>query len=156
MSRKSEYPAPTSIAFPRQVTKSLEGSRARLRLDQVDIFHLQNAITETGGGEALSVQQVLDDVVPAFERLRQQGKIRFLGLTAIGDTAALHQVIDARVFDSAQVVYNMLNRSAATELPPNYPAQDYERLFDHTKATGVGVIGIRVLAGRRQNRSARL
>jgi hypothetical protein len=36
------------------------------------------------------------------------------------------------------------------------PAQDYGRLFDHTKATGVGVIGIRVLAGRRQNRSARL
>ena len=71
MSRKSEYPAPTSIAFPRQVTKSLEGSRARLRLDQVDIFHLQNAITETGGGEALSVQQVLDDVVPAFERPRR-------------------------------------------------------------------------------------
>jgi hypothetical protein len=57
VSRKSEYPAPTSIAFPRQVPKSLEGSRARLRLDQVDIFHLHNAITETGGGEALSVQQ---------------------------------------------------------------------------------------------------
>jgi hypothetical protein len=46
-------------------------------------------------------------VVPAFERLRQQGKTRFLGLTSVGDTAALHQVIDARAFDSAQVVYNM-------------------------------------------------
>ena len=90
---------------------------------------------------------MLDDVVPAFERLRQQGKIRFLGLTALGDTAALHQVIDARVFDSAQVIYNMLNSSAADALPANYPAQDYERLFDHTKAAGVGVVGIRVLAG---------
>jgi aryl-alcohol dehydrogenase-like predicted oxidoreductase len=60
---------------------------------------------------------------------------------------ALHQVIDARVFDSAQVVYNMLNPSAAAELPPNYPAQDYGRLFDHTRAAGVGVVGIRVLAG---------
>ncbi len=129
------------------VAKSLEGSLARLRLDRVDLFHLHNAITETGGGEALSVQQVLGDVAPAFERLRQQGKTRFLGLTAIGDTAALHQVIDASVFDSAQVVYNMLNPSAATELPANYPAQDYGRLFDHTKAAGVGVIGIRVLAG---------
>src|SRR5712691_6209413 len=129
------------------VAKSLEGSLARLRLDRVDIFHLHNAITETGGGEALSVRQVLGDVVPAFERLRQQGKTRFLGLTAIGDTAALHQVIDARVFDGAQVIYNMLNPSAATELPPNYPAQDYGRLFDHTSAAGVGVIGIRVLTG---------
>ena len=96
---------------------------------------------------ALSVRQVLDDVVPAFERLRQQGKIRFLGITAVGDTAALHQVIDARAFDSAQVVYNMLNPSAAEELPQNYPAQDYGRLFDHTKAAGIGVVGIRVLAG---------
>src|SRR5215475_7757455 len=129
------------------VTKSLEGSLARLRRERIDIFHLHNAITETGGGEALGVRQVLDDVVPAFERLRQQGKTRFLGLTAVGNSAALHRVIDARAFDSAQVVYNMLNPSAATALPANYPAQDYGRLFDHTKAAGVGVVGIRVLAG---------
>ena len=129
------------------VAKSLEGSLARLRLDRVDIFHLHNAITETGGGEALSIRQVLDEVVSVFERLRQQGKIRLLGLTAIGETAALHQVIDARVFDSAQVVYNMLNPSAAVALPLNYPAQDYGRLFNHTRAAGVGVVGIRVLAG---------
>ena len=129
------------------VTKSLEGSLARLGLDRVDIFHLHNPITGTGGGSALSVQQVLGDVVPAFERLRGQGKIRFLGLTALGDTAALHQVIDARVFDSAQAVYNMLNPSAAEALPQNYPAQDYGRMFDHTQAAGVGVVGIRVLAG---------
>jgi aryl-alcohol dehydrogenase-like predicted oxidoreductase len=56
-------------------------------------------------------------------------------------------VIDARAFDSAQVVYNMLNPSAAEALPANYPAQDYGRLFDHTRTAGVGVVGIRVLAG---------
>src|ERR1700692_198022 len=83
------------------VAKSLESSLTRLRRDRVDIFHLHNAITETGGGEALSVRQVLGDVVPTFDRLRQQGKTRFLGLTAIGDTTAVHQVIDASVFDSA-------------------------------------------------------
>src|SRR4029077_3585160 len=63
------------------VAKSLEGSLARLRLDRVDILHLHNAITETGGRAALSVRQVLGEVVPAFEQLRQQGKVRFLGLT---------------------------------------------------------------------------
>ena len=129
------------------VTTSLEGSLARLRLDRVDILHLHNPITEMGGGSALSVRQVLDDVVPAFERLRQHGKIRFLGISAVGDTAALLQVIDGGAFDSAQVVYNMLNPSAAEPLPARYPAQDYGRLFDSTKAAGVGVIGIRVLAG---------
>ena len=86
-------------------------------------------------------------MVPAFERLRQQGKIRFLGMTAVGDTAALTQVIDSGAFDSAQIVYNMLNPSAAGALPENYPAQDYARMFDHTIAAGTGVVGIRVLAG---------
>src|SRR3984885_16359569 len=41
--------------------KSLEESLSRLRRDQVDIFHLHNPITETGGGEALSVGQVLGE-----------------------------------------------------------------------------------------------
>jgi aryl-alcohol dehydrogenase-like predicted oxidoreductase len=142
---KVRVPPGASIAD--SVTTSLEGSLARLGLERVDIFHLHNPVTEAGGGAALSVRQVLDEVVPAFERAREQGKIRFLGLTALGDTAALHRVIDAGVFDSAQVVYNMLNPSAGEQLPPNYPAQDYGRLFDHTKTAGVGVVGIRVLAG---------
>ncbi|TPQ40603.1 hypothetical protein C2U70_04765 [Bradyrhizobium guangdongense] len=129
------------------VAKSLEGSLARLGLERVDIFHLHNPITEAGGGSALSVRQVLDDVVPVFQRLRQQGKIRYLGITALGDTAALHRVIDSGAFDSAQVVYNMLNPSAADTLPANYPAHDYGKLFDRTRAAGVGVVGIRVLAG---------
>ena len=129
------------------ITTSLEGSLSRLRLDRVDIFHLHNPITREGGGSALSVQQALGDVVPAFERLRQQGKVRFPGLTALGDTAALHQVIGTGAFGSAQVVYNMLNPSAADALPQNYPAQDYGRLFDATTAAGTGVVGIRVLAG---------
>jgi aryl-alcohol dehydrogenase-like predicted oxidoreductase len=129
------------------IATSLEGSLSRLHLDRADIFHLHNPITVSGGGSALSVRHVLDEVVPAFERLRQQGKIRFLGISAVGDTAALQQVIDAGTFDSAQIVYNMLNPSAGEALPKNYPAQDYGRLFDHTKAAGVGVVGIRVLAG---------
>ena len=129
------------------IAQSLDASLSRLRLDRVDIFHLHNSITASGGGPALSVRQVLDDVVPAFERLRQAGKTRFLGLTAVGDTEALHQVIDSGKFDSAQVVYNMLNPSAASGLPANYPAQDFGRLLDRSKAAGTGVIGIRVLAG---------
>jgi aryl-alcohol dehydrogenase-like predicted oxidoreductase len=129
------------------IATSLEGSLTRLQLDHVDIFHLHNPITMTGGGSTLSARQVLDEVVPALQRLRQQGKIRFLGISAVGDTDALHQVIDSGAFDSAQVVYNMLNPSAGEALPQIYPAQDYRRLFDRTNAVGTGVVGIRVLAG---------
>ena len=127
--------------------QSLDASLARLGLDHVDIFHLHNAITVNGGGDTLSADQVLEEVVPAFEALRQAGKTRFLGITAVGETAALLRVIDAEKFDSAQVSYNMLNPSAAEALPPGYPAQDYGRMFDHTLEAGVGVVGIRVIAG---------
>src|SRR5436309_5981660 len=129
------------------VGASLDGSLQRLGLERVDIFHFHNPITVNGDGDSLSVRQMLDELVPAFEGQRQRGKTRFLGITAVGDTAALHEVIDARVFDSAQVSYNLLNPSAAAALPANYPAQDYGRLFEHTEAAGVGVVGIRVLAG---------
>ncbi len=129
------------------VTESLDGSLARLQMDHVDIFHLHNAITVNGGSDTLSADQVLNEVVPAFEALRQAGKTRFLGITAVGDTAALLRVIDAEKFDSAQVSYNMLNPSAGEALPAGYPAQDYGRMFDHTQKAGVGVVGIRVIAG---------
>jgi len=144
---KVRIPPEASDRIAETVTASLEGSLSRLRLERVDIFHLHNPITENGGGTTLSVKQVLDDVVPAFGRLRAQGKAHYLGITAIGDTSALHRVIDSGAFDSAQVVYNMLNPSAAHATPANYPAQNYGRLFDHTVKAGVGVVGIRVLAG---------
>ena len=129
-----------------EATKSLEGSLARMGMDCVDIFHLHNPITENGGGESLSIAQVLNEVVPAFEALKKAGKTRFLGITAVGDTSALLKAIDSGAFDSAQISYNMLNDSPAAPLPTGYPAQDYGRMFDHTQKAGVGVVGIRVLA----------
>ncbi|MGN6572747.1 MAG: aldo/keto reductase [Pseudolabrys sp.] len=129
------------------IEASLDASLKRLQMDRVDIFHLHNSVTGDGGGPALSVRQIMDEVVPAFEKLRARGKIRFPGLTAIGDTPALHKVIASGAFASAQVVYNMLNPSAGEALRAAYPAQDYGRLFDATTAAGTGTIAIRVLAG---------
>jgi aryl-alcohol dehydrogenase-like predicted oxidoreductase len=144
---KVRLPPDRTVSIPEFIIKSLEGSLQRLGREQVDILHFHDPITTNGGGNTLRVRQVLDEVAPTFEALRQQGKVRFLGITGTGDTAALQQVIDAKLFDSAQVIYNMLNPSAATALPRDYPAQDYGKLFEHTQAAGVGVIGVRVLAG---------
>ena len=128
-------------------TASLEASLRRLGRDTVDIFYLHNAVAATGGGEALGTDQIFDEVVPTFEKLRQAGKFRFLGLTGVGETAALREVLESRAFNAVQAVYNMLNPSAATALPAGYPGQDYGQLFATTKSAGVGVVGIRVLAG---------
>jgi len=56
------------------VTASLDGSLRRLQRDRVDILHLHNAITTAGGGESLSVRQVLEEVAPAFQSLRAVGR----------------------------------------------------------------------------------
>ena len=102
-----------------------------IALERVDVFHLHIGAAEKRSASGRCSTRWCH--TRASTRARQYG---FLGLTAIGDTGALRQVIEAGVFDGAQVVYNMLNPSAATELPPNYPAQDYWRLFDHTKTAG--------------------
>ncbi len=90
---------------------------------------------------------MLDEVVPALDRLRRQGKIRFFGITALGDTPALQRVVEARAFDTAQVCYNLLNPSAACAVPPGFPAQDFRSLLNLAHTAGMGTIGIRVLAG---------
>jgi aryl-alcohol dehydrogenase-like predicted oxidoreductase len=129
------------------VTSSLEDSLQRLDRERVDILYLHDPISAAGGAESISSRQALEEVVPAFERLRRQGKARFLGFTAIGETDSLKEVMGSRAFDGAQITYNLLNPTAATPLPANYPAQDYDRLLDHAQAAGIGVVVIRVLAG---------
>jgi aryl-alcohol dehydrogenase-like predicted oxidoreductase len=128
------------------ITASLEASLQRLQLDGVDLFQLHNHITMDGSDGGLTPEAVLGEVVPTFERLREQGKTRFWGITAVGDTQALQRVVGARAFDTAQVSYNMLNPSAGTVVPAGYPAHNYEDLLAHTKAAEMGVINIRVLA----------
>ena len=143
---KVRVPAAERRNIAAAVTASLEASLERLQLDHVDLFQLHNHILADGEGADLTPEMVLGEVVPAFERLRREGKIRFYGITAVGDTAAWHRVADAQVFDTAQVSYNMLNPSAGTSVARGYPAHDFGNLLAHTKAADKGAIAIRVLA----------
>jgi L-galactose dehydrogenase/L-glyceraldehyde 3-phosphate reductase len=129
------------------IAASLEASLKRLQRDSIDLFQFHNAIVGTTKGADFSTETVLDEVVPAFERLRAQGKFRFFGITANGETPALHRVIDAKAFDTAQASYNLLNPSPGAAVPAGYPAQDYGNLLGRAKAADMGVIVIRVLAG---------
>src|SRR3954447_13369386 len=128
------------------IAASVETSLRRLKRDHVDLFQLHNAIGAPAG-QTLSVDEVLNDVVPAFNKMREQGKTRFIGFTAIGETQALHTLIASGTFDAAQVPFNVLNPSPAEAIPAAYPAQDYGRILDLAETHGVGPIGIRVLAG---------
>jgi len=129
------------------VAASLEASLKRLGREQVDLLQLHNRVASDGQDRALDAEIVLGEVVPALEALRSQGKIRFFGITALGATADLHRVVDARVLDTAQVCYNLLNPSAGGALPPGLPGQDFAGLLERARNAAMGTIGIRVLAG---------
>jgi aryl-alcohol dehydrogenase-like predicted oxidoreductase len=129
------------------IAASLEASLKRLGRDHVDVFQLHNVIGARADGATMSADEVLSDVVPALGRAREQGKTRFVGFTAIGETALLHRLMSSGAFDTAQVPYNALNPSPAETIPAIYPAQDYACILDRAAQAGVGTIGIRVLAG---------
>jgi aryl-alcohol dehydrogenase-like predicted oxidoreductase len=130
------------------IAASAETSLRRLGLQRLDLLQMHNRIARDGGDRALAPELVLGEVVPALERLKREGKIRFCGMTAIGETAALHEVVAAGGFDTAQVVFNLINPSTVFPLPSGRAgAQDFAGLAAKAQARGMGTIGIRILAG---------
>ena len=129
------------------VTRSLETSLRRLRRDRVDLLQLHDPIRVTRGDGQPGAAEVLERILPAFEALRRAGKIGFVGMTAIGETPAIHRVVESGAVDSAQVPFNLLTPSAGFAVPAGFPGQDFDRLLRRVEAHEVGVVVIRVLAG---------
>jgi aryl-alcohol dehydrogenase-like predicted oxidoreductase len=128
------------------VGRHLDASLRRLSREQVDLFQLHNLVRRQREKDRASVKDVVSEVVPALQDLQRQGKIRFYGCTALGETEALHELIGGGAVDTAQVCFNLLNPSAAHPVPAGFPAQDFGRLLDRCRSARVGAIGIRVLA----------
>jgi aryl-alcohol dehydrogenase-like predicted oxidoreductase len=144
---KVRLPATEPGKITAGINAALEASLTRLQLERVDLYQFHNAIVGSTAGGSFAVETMLDEVVPAFEKLVQQGKIGHYGITAVGETASLLRVVDARAFETAQVSFNLLNPSPGAAVPKGFPAQDYGGLLAHTEAANMGVINIRVAAG---------
>jgi aryl-alcohol dehydrogenase-like predicted oxidoreductase len=128
------------------VTANVEASLQRLGRDRVDLLQVHNMILTGRGERGLTLSELLHDLVPLLQRLQQQGKTGHCGITALGDTVAVHQAVQSGDFATAQVCYNLLNPTAGVSLPLAFPGQNFDRLLDHTRAQNMGVIVIRVLA----------
>ncbi|MEM9360028.1 MAG: aldo/keto reductase [Pseudomonadota bacterium] len=129
------------------IRASIEQSLKRLKQNSVDLLQLHNTLGSVADGEVFTPDEVFNEVVPAFEKLKQEGKTRFVGFTANGDTDAIHTLLNSGHFDGAQVFYNVLNPTAGETMPDGYPAQDYRGALRVGSDNGVGSIGVRVLAG---------
>ena len=130
------------------MSRSVEESLTRLDRDYVDLIqvHTHIASQADSGRNSLTAEDLLGEVVDTFRSLKDQGKIRNYGITGLGDTEALHRVIDSGNLDTVQVCYNLINPSAGQQVPPGFDQQDFGRLIERAEASNTGVIVIRVLA----------
>jgi D-threo-aldose 1-dehydrogenase len=131
-----------------QIERSLEQSLARLRTPRVTLLQLHNPIGSQTRGRLLGKGEILRDggVLDAFARLRERGSIEHFGITALGETPAVLDVIRDGRIASAQVYFNLLNPSAARAVPDAWPTYDFTGVLEACRAHGVAAMNIRVLS----------
>ena len=137
-----------------QVARSLDASLERLKRESVDLLQLHNHIESEIGpdarGRAITVEDVLGPggAAEGMERARDQGLIRFTGLSALGDATATVKAIDSGRFDSAQVYYNLINPSAARAMPPAWRGFQSGGVIAACRRHDMAVLAIRIFAAR--------
>jgi len=127
----------TGDAARRQLETSLE----RLETDQVDLIQMHNLTDEPGWRTAMAPGGALE----ALTKARDEGLVRFIGVTGHGTfAAAMHlKSLDAFDFDSVLVPYNYSMRQN-----PEFCA-DLDELIDVCARRRVAVQTIKAIARRR-------
>jgi aryl-alcohol dehydrogenase-like predicted oxidoreductase len=131
-----------------QIRRSLEASLSRLRTDRVELFQLHNQLGAETDHLRLAKDVVLrkGGVADIFDKLRAEGHFAWHGITGLGETEAIVEVLESGRFDTAQVYYNMLNPSAGRTMPQGASGQSFNGVLDACRRHDMGVMGIRVLA----------
>ena len=139
------------VDIPAAVRKSFEASLGRLRTERVTLLQLHNSITKRRGDEPTSITpaDVLGPggVADVLEQLRRDGLVSHIGLTGIGQAAALAEVVRSGRFETMQVPYHLINPSAGRVMPSDFAETNYGNIIADCAAAQMGVFVIRVLAG---------
>jgi L-galactose dehydrogenase len=117
--KRADYILSTKFPYrgksPGDLEKTLDDSLWELKTDHVDIYHLHGVRPE-------DYFQVRDTLVPVMQKARQEGKIRFLGITELFGEDTSHQMLKLAlpddIFDVVMLGYNLLNPSAAEWVLP--------------------------------------
>ncbi|XP_073141423.1 L-galactose dehydrogenase [Henckelia pumila] len=113
-----------------RVTKSIDESLERLQLDYVDILQCHDI-------EFGSLDQIVNETIPALLKLKEAGKIRFIGITGL-PLGIFTYVLDRVPRGTVDVVLSYCH----------YGVNDstLEDLLPYLKSKGVGVISASPLA----------
>ncbi len=94
---------------PAGTVKSLEDSLRRLQTDYVDVYHIH-------GLRADDYDYCVHEIVPVLEKMRDQGKIRFIGVTEAYNSDLNHDMLQRAlqddIWDVLMVGFNFLNQNA--------------------------------------------
>lgn len=123
---------------PAAIRAELEASLRRLRTDHVDLLQFHG-----GWHTADDAAQILErGGLEAYERLREEGKVRFLGFTAEGPNGAVERLITGGRFDALMICFNLCYQAAGgyrnRQLPP-------ETVLSLARERGLAVIVMRTL-----------
>ncbi len=130
------------------VIQSVEASLKRLGREQVDLIQLHDRISSQTDVtvRAITVSDVLGEVQEGLDVLKSQGKVRFYGMTGVGEPKGIHEVVASGLVSTVQTVYNLINPSAGADAPTGFDMTDYDCVIDRAAEKNVGIIVIRVLA----------
>ena len=103
------------IISPAQLVESCERSLRRLRVEHLDIYQFHGLVPS-------NYQQAVERLFPTMERLRDRGRIRFIGVTEYfyrdPDHQMLHRALESDLWDTIMVKYGILNLAAEWEVLP--------------------------------------
>ena len=106
---------------PALVREGLEASLKRLDTDYIDIYNLH------GVGPPDYVR-LRDEILPTFFKLREEGKIRFIGVSEMFNEDKMHRMLRDSlpddVWDVVMVGFNILNQTAREQVFPQTVAQN--------------------------------
>lgn len=128
--------------------ESLDGSLRELGVERVDAYYLMASHNPSLVGS--------DEIRSAFERARQAGKVRFLGLSTHQNAQkVLETAIASGGYDLAMIAITpagWYDWAEKTLLAGSPPMKELRPLLDRARAAGIGLVGMkagRYLAGRR-------
>jgi len=99
---------------------AVEAGLQRLGLDYVDILHVHGVMRN-------EYQHVREELIPVLLQLREEGKIRWTGITENFSSETKHEMLimalQDKVWDVMMVGFNLLNHSARYTILPQTQAQ---------------------------------
>jgi len=117
---------------PEGIRQSVEQSLRRLRVDVIDLIQFHGGWYKADDAEQILARGGLE----TFQRLRDEGKVRYIGFTTEGPTAAVEQIIATGAFDTMQVRYNLMYQH-----PSDW--ENNEGIIRQAEAKGMGIILMR-------------